>query len=62
MKPSNHATIQSIVHAIGMHPNVPAPCCVADAMSSVTLLYFDEDRNVILKNYPSMTVESCACR
>ncbi|KAH9495441.1 Bone morphogenetic protein 3 [Bulinus truncatus] len=62
LRPSNHATIQSIVHAIGLYDKVPAPCCVPDIMSSITLLYFDEDRNVVLKNYPGMSVESCACR
>ncbi|XP_074647688.1 uncharacterized protein LOC141903468 [Tubulanus polymorphus] len=62
MRPTNHATIQSIVHAIGMYANVPAPCCVPDSMTSVTLLYFDESHNVVLKNYPGMSVQSCACR
>ena len=62
VRPSNHATIQSILEAIGLHPYVPAPCCVPDVMSSITLLFFDENRNVVLKNYPGMTVESCACR
>jgi hypothetical protein len=31
-------------------------------MTSVTLLYFDEDLNVVLKNYPNMSVTSCGCR
>lgn len=62
LHPSNHATIQSIVHAIGIYPGVPAPSCVPDSVSSITLLYFDEDRNVVLKNYPGMTVLTCACR
>ncbi|XP_076368252.1 bone morphogenetic protein 3-like [Tachypleus tridentatus] len=61
-RPSNHALIQSIVNAIGLNPDVPAPCCVPDSLSSVTLLYFDEDENVILKNYPNMSVQNCACR
>lgn len=59
--PSNHATIQSIVHAIGLHPFVPGVCCVPDRMDSVTLLYFDEEDNVVLKNFPKMTVSSCGC-
>ncbi|XP_076460983.1 uncharacterized protein LOC143293693 [Babylonia areolata] len=62
LRPSNHATIQSIVNAIGLYSHVPAPCCVPDTMTSVTLLYFDENRNVVLKNYPGMSVQSCACR
>lgn len=62
LRPSNHATIQSLVNAIGINPDVPAPCCVPDKLSSVTLLYLDENRNVVLKNYPNMTVKKCACR
>nr|CAD7595862.1 unnamed protein product [Timema genevievae] len=62
LNPTNHATIQSLVHAIGAQPGVPAPCCVPDHLSPMTLLYMDEAGNVVLKNYPSMTVDSCACR
>nr|CAD7568047.1 unnamed protein product [Timema californicum] len=62
LNPTNHATIQSLVHAIGAQPDVPAPCCVPDHLSPMTLLYMDEAGNVVLKNYPSMTVDSCACR
>ncbi|XP_054268879.1 bone morphogenetic protein 3-like [Macrosteles quadrilineatus] len=62
LKPSNHATLQSLVHALGADPRVPAPACVPHRLSPVTLLYFDHTLNVVLKNYPSMVVESCACR
>ncbi|NXO80128.1 BMP3 protein, partial [Sitta europaea] len=62
MKPSNHATIQSIVRAVGVVPGIPEPCCVPDKMSSLSILFFDENKNVVLKVYPNMTAESCACR
>ncbi|XP_033742698.1 bone morphogenetic protein 3-like [Pecten maximus] len=62
LRPSNHATIQSMVHAIGIHTDVPAPCCVPESLSSITLLFFDSNRNVVLKNYPSMSVKACGCR
>ncbi|XP_009992205.1 PREDICTED: bone morphogenetic protein 3 [Chaetura pelagica] len=62
LKPSNHATIQSIVRAVGVVPCLPEPCCVPDKMSSLSILFFDENKNVVLKVYPNMTVESCACR
>ncbi|KAL8564066.1 hypothetical protein ACOMHN_034543 [Nucella lapillus] len=62
LQSSNHATIQSIVHTIGLYSEVPPPCCVPDALTSLTLLYFDEHQNVVLKNYPGMSVQSCACR
>ncbi|XP_021922255.1 uncharacterized protein LOC110831032 isoform X2 [Zootermopsis nevadensis] len=62
LKPTNHATIQSLVHAIGMQPDVPAPCCVPDHLSPMTLLYMDDAGNVVLKNYPAMSVDTCSCR
>ncbi|NXM75348.1 BMP3 protein, partial [Serilophus lunatus] len=62
LKPSNHATIQSIVRAVGVVPGIPQPCCVPDKMSSLSILFFDENKNVVLKVYPNMTVESCVCR
>ncbi|KAG8454417.1 hypothetical protein GDO86_000876 [Hymenochirus boettgeri] len=62
LKPSNHATIQSIVRAVGVVPGIPEPCCVPEKMSSLSILFLDENKNVVLKVYPNMTVESCACR
>ncbi|NWH76835.1 BMP3 protein, partial [Piaya cayana] len=62
LKPSNHATIQSIVRAVGVIPGIPEPCCVPEKMSSLSILFFDENKNVVLKVYPNMTVDSCACR
>ncbi|XP_054707235.1 uncharacterized protein LOC129217026 [Uloborus diversus] len=61
-KPSNHAAIQSLIHATGINPNVPSPCCVPSVTRSLTLLYFDENGGLVLKNYPNMIVEKCACR
>ncbi|KAK0135485.1 Bone morphogenetic protein 3 [Merluccius polli] len=62
LKPSNHATIQSIVRAVGVVPGIPEPCCVPEKMSPLTILFFDQDKNVVLKVYPNMAVDSCACR
>ncbi|XP_034537897.1 growth/differentiation factor 10 [Notolabrus celidotus] len=61
-RPSNHATIQSIVRAVGIIPGVPEPCCVPDKMSPLAVLYQDESRNPVLKIYPNMSVQSCSCR
>ncbi|KAM9775602.1 bone morphogenetic protein 3 [Neosynchiropus ocellatus] len=62
LRPSNHATIQSIVRAVGVVAGVPEPCCVPERMAPLSILFFDQDKNVVLKVYPNMTVESCACR
>ncbi|KAM3725133.1 Growth/differentiation factor [Dirofilaria immitis] len=61
VNPSNHAIVQSIIHRLGLNPYVPDVCCAPDKMDSLTLLYYDEMDNVVLKNYPRMIVNSCAC-
>uniref|UniRef100_A0A3P8U5E2 Growth differentiation factor 10b n=1 Tax=Amphiprion percula TaxID=161767 RepID=A0A3P8U5E2_AMPPE len=61
-RPSNHATIQSIVRAVGIVPGVPEPCCVPDKMSPLSVLFLDPNRNMVLKVYPGMSVDTCACR
>lgn len=61
-RPSNHATIQSIVRAVGIIPGIPEPCCVPEKMSSLPVLYRDEAKNPVLKIYPNMSVQSCSCR
>ncbi|XP_011482791.1 growth/differentiation factor 10 [Oryzias latipes] len=61
-RPSNHATIQSIVRAVGIIPGVPEPCCVPENMSPLAVLFHDESSNLVLKIYPNMSVQSCSCR
>ncbi|MED6290003.1 hypothetical protein CHARACLAT_008584 [Characodon lateralis] len=61
-RPSNHATIQSIVRAVGIIPGIPEPCCVPENMSPLAVLFLDESRNLVLKVYPNMSVQSCSCR
>ncbi|KAL8587803.1 hypothetical protein ACOMHN_021021 [Nucella lapillus] len=61
-KPTNHATVQSIVHALGVgSKNLGTPCCVPNKLFSISLLYFDDDENVILKQYDDMVAASCGC-
>ncbi|XP_068452402.1 growth/differentiation factor 10-like [Clinocottus analis] len=62
VRPSNHATIQSIVRAVGIVPGVPEPCCVPEKMSPLGVLFLDTNRNMALKVYPGMSVDTCACR
>ncbi|KAM4624432.1 growth/differentiation factor 10 [Polymixia lowei] len=62
VRPSNHATIQSIVRAVGIVPGVPEPCCVPDKMSPLSVLFLDPNRSMVLKVYPAMSVDTCACR
>ncbi|XP_022248615.1 bone morphogenetic protein 2-like [Limulus polyphemus] len=58
--PTNHATVQSIVQVLT--PGVGDPCCVPNKLRPVSVLYFDEHQNVILKQYDNMVAESCGCQ
>ncbi|KAG7251536.1 hypothetical protein CRUP_013650, partial [Coryphaenoides rupestris] len=49
MRPSNHATVQSIINALKLTRGIETPCCVPDKLFSINLLYFDDDENVVLK-------------
>ncbi|XP_022079532.1 growth/differentiation factor 10-like [Acanthaster planci] len=60
--PSNHATIQSVMSVAGTQTKIPPPCCVPEKMTSLSILFLDENDNVGLKNYRNMVVESCGCR
>ncbi|XP_054654706.1 growth/differentiation factor 10-like [Dunckerocampus dactyliophorus] len=62
VRPSNHATIQSIVRAVGIISGVPEPCCVPEKISPLAVLYQEESKDLVLKIYPNMSVQSCSCR
>ncbi|XP_034021486.1 anti-dorsalizing morphogenic protein [Thalassophryne amazonica] len=61
MRPTNHATVQSIINALKLIKGVETPCCVPDKLFSINLLYFDDDENVVLKQYNDMVAGSCGC-
>nr|CAH0111354.1 unnamed protein product [Daphnia galeata] len=60
-KPTNHATVQSIVHEMNLAKSVAMPCCVPNRLLSLSLLYYDENDNVVLKQYGEMVADSCGC-
>lgn len=59
MNKTNHAIIQSLINSINQEV-VPEPCCVPTGLTSITLLYMDQDK-MVLKNYADMVVEGCGC-
>ncbi|CAL8279333.1 unnamed protein product [Lota lota] len=61
MRPSNHATVQSIINALKLTRGIETPCCVPDKLFSINLLYFDDEENVVLKQYDDMVAGSCGC-
>ena len=58
---TNHAIVQNLVYST--KPSmVPKACCVPTALSSISMLYLDEENKVVLKNYQDMAVLGCGCR
>lgn len=58
---TNHAIVQTLVNSVNPAA-VPKPCCVPTQLSSISMLYMDEENNVVLKNYQDMMVVGCGCR
>lgn len=61
LNPTNHAIIQSLVHH--RHDrNIPTACCVPTKLNSISLLYFERDGSIVLKEYAEMVASTCGCR
>lgn len=58
---TNHAIVQALVNSVSPR-TAPRPSCVPTETSSISMLYTDIDRNIVIKNYPDMIVEGCGCR
>lgn len=61
-QPTNHATIQGIVHKMGLVKGVERPCCVPTKLLGTTILFYDDNENVVLKVYQDMVADRCGCR
>ncbi|ELU11942.1 hypothetical protein CAPTEDRAFT_172350 [Capitella teleta] len=60
MNATNHAIVQTLVHLLNQLA-VPKPCCAPTKLSAISVLYFDDNSNVILKKYKNMVVRACGC-
>lgn len=58
---TNHAVVQTLVNS--SNPGkVPKACCVPTQLEGISMLYLNDQRTVVLKNYQDMTVVGCGCR
>ncbi|XP_053145714.1 embryonic growth/differentiation factor 1 [Hemicordylus capensis] len=58
---TNHAILQTMVHSLDPE-GTPQPCCVPVHLSPISILYYDNDDNVVLRHYEDMVVDECGCR
>ncbi|KAJ2953559.1 hypothetical protein O0L34_g1160 [Tuta absoluta] len=57
---TNHAIVQTLVHLLNP-TQVPKPSCAPIKLSPISVLYYTDDSNVILRKYKNMVVKSCGC-
>ncbi|XP_051728266.1 bone morphogenetic protein 8A [Ctenopharyngodon idella] len=60
MNATNHATIQLLVHLL-RPDEVPKACCAPTKLSPISVLFYDDNNNVILKKHRNMVVKNCGC-
>ena len=57
---TNHAIVQTLVNLLNPD-SAPAPCCAPTKLNAISVLYYDEKQNVVLKKFQDMVVKSCGC-
>ncbi|GAB6029055.1 hypothetical protein CHUAL_004841 [Chamberlinius hualienensis] len=60
MNATNHAIVQTLVNLMNARA-APKPCCAPTRLSAISVLYYDDSSNVILKKYKNMVVKACGC-
>lgn len=60
-RPTNHATVQSIIHELHLHDDIEMPCCVPNKLFSLSLLYIQGNGYLVLKQYEDMVAGGCGC-
>lgn len=56
---SNYAFMQALMQMVD--PRVPKAVCVPTKLSPISMLYQDNDKNIILRHYEDMVVDECGC-
>ncbi|XP_036108811.1 growth/differentiation factor 3 [Molossus molossus] len=56
---SNYAFMQAMMHVVD--PAIPQAVCIPTKLSPISMLYQDNDDNVILRHYEDMVVDECGC-
>ncbi|KAI1719380.1 transforming growth factor beta like domain-containing protein [Ditylenchus destructor] len=61
LTPTNHAIVQTLVHVLDDRRALPAQCAPT-AMKSQSILFFNNERNVVMRRYHNMRVRQCGCK
>uniref|UniRef100_A0A8D0C752 Inhibin beta B chain n=1 Tax=Salvator merianae TaxID=96440 RepID=A0A8D0C752_SALMN len=58
---SFHTAVVNQYRMRGLNPGTVNSCCIPTKLSSISMLYFDDEYNIVKKDVPNMIVEECGC-
>ncbi|KAG7260394.1 hypothetical protein CRUP_011730 [Coryphaenoides rupestris] len=58
---SFHTAVVNQYRMRGMSPGSLSSCCIPTKLSTMSMLYFDDEYNIIKRDMPNMIVEECGC-
>ncbi|KAI6189995.1 hypothetical protein M3Y97_00068800 [Aphelenchoides bicaudatus] len=59
--PINHAIVQTLVHILDKR-RAPSPKCAPADLSDQSILFLNNEKNLVMKKYHNMRVTQCGCR
>uniref|UniRef100_A0A667Z9K7 Inhibin beta B chain n=2 Tax=Myripristis murdjan TaxID=586833 RepID=A0A667Z9K7_9TELE len=58
---SFHTAVVNQYRVRGMSPGSVNSCCIPTKLSTMSMLYFDNEYNIVKRDVPNMIVEECGC-
>ncbi|XP_003416747.1 inhibin beta B chain [Loxodonta africana] len=58
---SFHTAVVNQYRMRGLNPGMVNSCCIPTRLSTMSMLYFDDEYNIVKRDVPNMIVEECGC-
>ncbi|XP_014637893.1 PREDICTED: inhibin beta B chain [Ceratotherium simum simum] len=58
---SFHTAVVNQYRMRGLNPGTVNSCCIPTKLSTMSMLYFDDEYNIVKRDVPNMIVEECGC-
>lgn len=58
---SFHTAVVNQYRLRGMSPGSMNSCCIPTKLSTMSMLYFDDEYNIVKRDVPNMIVDECGC-
>ncbi|OCT63270.1 hypothetical protein XELAEV_18044368mg [Xenopus laevis] len=58
---SFHTAVVNQYRMRGLNPGTVNSCCIPTKLSTMSMLYFDDEYNIVKRDVPNMIVDECGC-